>query len=46
VNCHLDVTPMTPFGGCKWSGIGTENGKWGYSEFTELQVVNVTKSPA
>jgi acyl-CoA reductase-like NAD-dependent aldehyde dehydrogenase len=46
VNCHLDVTPATPFGGCKWSGMGVENGKWGYAEFTELQLVNVTKQPA
>jgi len=46
VNCHLDLSPMTPFGGCKWSGIGHENGKWGYDEFTELQLVNVTKAPA
>ena len=43
VNQHLDLTPSTPFGGCKWSGLGYENGKWGYEEFTELQVVNMKK---
>jgi acyl-CoA reductase-like NAD-dependent aldehyde dehydrogenase len=43
VNHHLDVTPYTPFGGCKWSGLGYENGKWGYEEYTELQVVNAKK---
>ncbi|MBI1818261.1 MAG: aldehyde dehydrogenase family protein [Deltaproteobacteria bacterium] len=43
VNQHLDLGPSTPFGGCKWSGIGYENGKWGYQEFTELQVVNTKK---
>ena len=43
VNQHLDLTPATPFGGCKWSGIGYENGKWGYAEFTEMQVVNRKK---
>ncbi|MFN8544084.1 MAG: aldehyde dehydrogenase family protein [Candidatus Binatia bacterium] len=43
VNHHLDITPYAPFGGCKWSGLGHENGKWGYDEFTELQVVNVKK---
>ena len=43
VNQHMDITPFAPFGGCKWSGLGYENGKWGYEEFTELQVVNVRK---
>jgi acyl-CoA reductase-like NAD-dependent aldehyde dehydrogenase len=43
VNQHLDVTPFAPFGGCKWSGLGYENGKWGYQEFTEMQVVNRKK---
>jgi acyl-CoA reductase-like NAD-dependent aldehyde dehydrogenase len=43
VNHHLDLTPATPFGGCKWSGIGYENGKWGYQEFTEIQTVNRKK---
>jgi acyl-CoA reductase-like NAD-dependent aldehyde dehydrogenase len=43
VNHHMDITPYAPFGGCKWSGLGYENGKWGYDEFTELQVVNAKK---
>lgn len=43
VNQHMDITPFAPFGGCKWSGLGYENGKWGYEEFTELQVVNAKK---
>ena len=43
VNQHLDITPIAPFGGAKWSGIGYENGKWGYSEFTAMQTVNVKK---
>ncbi len=43
VNQHLDVTPFAPFGGAKWSGIGYENGKWGYHEFTAMQVVNAKK---
>ena len=30
--------PHQPFGGAKWSGIGVENGPWGYYGFTELQV--------
>jgi acyl-CoA reductase-like NAD-dependent aldehyde dehydrogenase len=43
VNHHMDITPTAPFGGCKWSGLGVENGKWGYHEFTEIQVVNSKK---
>jgi acyl-CoA reductase-like NAD-dependent aldehyde dehydrogenase len=43
VNQHMDVTPIAPFGGSKWSGIGYENGRWGYEAFTELQVVNAAK---
>jgi len=44
VNHHMDITPFTPFGGAKWSGIGYENGRWGYEAFTEMQVVNVKKA--
>jgi len=43
VNQHMDITPFAPFGGCKWSGLGYENGKWGYEEFTDMQVVNAKK---
>ena len=43
VNQHIDLSPMQPFGGHKWSGIGVENGKWGYNEFTAIQVVSVKK---
>jgi acyl-CoA reductase-like NAD-dependent aldehyde dehydrogenase len=43
VNHHMDITPFAPFGGAKWSGIGLENGRWGYEAFTEIQVVNTKK---
>ena len=43
VNHHMDLGPTAPFGGCKWSGLGYENGKWGFEEFTEMQVVNARK---
>jgi len=43
VNHHMDITPYAPFGGAKWSGIGCENGHWGYHEFTSMQVVNAKK---
>lgn len=44
VNQHVDITPFAPFGGCKWSGIGYENGKWGLHEFSEMQVININKN--
>jgi acyl-CoA reductase-like NAD-dependent aldehyde dehydrogenase len=44
VNQHGALTPFAPFGGCKWSGIGYENGRWGLAAFTELQTLAVAKS--
>ena len=38
VNAHLALAPHQPFGGFKWSGLGVENGPWGLSSFTEIQV--------
>jgi acyl-CoA reductase-like NAD-dependent aldehyde dehydrogenase len=38
VNAHLALAPHQPFGGFKWSGVGVENGPWGLSSFTEIQV--------
>lgn len=43
VNQHGALTPFAPFGGCKWSGLGYENGPWGLAAFTELQVLSVAK---
>ena len=43
VNQHLAITPVTPFGGRKWSGIGRENGKWGLSAFLEPFTLNIKK---
>jgi acyl-CoA reductase-like NAD-dependent aldehyde dehydrogenase len=43
VNHHMDLTPFAPFGGAKWSGIGYENGRWGYNEFTAIQTINIKK---
>jgi acyl-CoA reductase-like NAD-dependent aldehyde dehydrogenase len=42
-NTHLALQPNQPFGGAKWSGIGVENGPWGYYGFTELQVLHRSK---
>ncbi len=33
------VTPSSPFGGCKISGIGRENGKYGFFDLTEVKLV-------
>jgi acyl-CoA reductase-like NAD-dependent aldehyde dehydrogenase len=44
VNQHGGLTPHAPFGGCKWSGIGYENGPWGLAGFTELQTIAVARS--
>lgn len=42
INCHGGGTrPDLPFGGHKLSGIGVENGVWGFREFTETQVITV-----
>ena len=43
VNQHLALTPMAPFGGSKWSGMGYINGRWGLEGSTELQVINVKR---
>ncbi|HKP08645.1 MAG TPA: aldehyde dehydrogenase family protein [Microbacterium sp.] len=40
VNHHTrGILPHLPFGGAKWSGIGVENGPWGYEAFTQLQTI-------
>ena len=44
VNSHLAGGPQVPFGGLKWSGIGVENGPWGYHSFTDLQVLHEARS--
>jgi acyl-CoA reductase-like NAD-dependent aldehyde dehydrogenase len=44
VNTHLALSPNQPFGGFKWSGLGVENGPWGLSEFSEIQVVHRSKA--
>jgi len=40
VNTHLALSPMQPFGGFKWSGIGVENGPWGLASFSEIQALH------
>jgi acyl-CoA reductase-like NAD-dependent aldehyde dehydrogenase len=43
VNQHPDFGLDVPFGGAKHSGIGYENGRLGYNEFTRAQVINAKK---
>ncbi|BBC38478.1 hypothetical protein SGFS_097720 [Streptomyces graminofaciens] len=41
INSHGGgVQPNLPFGGHKLSGMGVENGPWGYYSFTETQVIH------
>lgn len=43
VNCHAQIQPNTPFGGCKMSGFGVEFGVEGLLEFTSQQLLFVRK---
>jgi acyl-CoA reductase-like NAD-dependent aldehyde dehydrogenase len=40
INTHGDnAFPRQPFGGVKWSGLGSELGPWGYLAATDTQVI-------
>jgi acyl-CoA reductase-like NAD-dependent aldehyde dehydrogenase len=43
VNKHADIQPHLPFGGAKFSGIGSELGEEGLKEFTQVQVLNMAR---
>ncbi|WP_293906278.1 aldehyde dehydrogenase family protein [Phenylobacterium sp.] len=43
VNKHADLRPDLPFGGAKFSGIGSELGEEGLKEFTQVQVLNMAR---
>lgn len=43
INCHAQIAPNTPFGGCKLSGFGVEFGLAGLLEFTTQQLIYVRK---
>ncbi|KAL2827915.1 Aldehyde/histidinol dehydrogenase [Aspergillus pseudoustus] len=45
INTHFEVEPFAPFGGHKSSGIGTEWGLLGLTQFCNSQTVYVKKSP-
>jgi acyl-CoA reductase-like NAD-dependent aldehyde dehydrogenase len=42
VNKHMDLPFDVPFGGCKQSGIGREQGMAGVEEFTQARIVNAS----
>ncbi|HEX5379493.1 MAG TPA: aldehyde dehydrogenase family protein [Phenylobacterium sp.] len=44
INKHADLAPNVPFGGAKMSGIGTELGEEGLSEFTQMHVINMARA--
>ena len=46
INEAQHVTPATPFGGHKQSGLGVENGAEGFLQYTALQTVVVRKAQA
>ena len=43
INKHADLRPDLPFGGAKFSGIGSELGEEGLKEFTQVQVMNMAR---
>jgi len=43
VNKHADLAPNIPFGGARFSGLGTELGEEGLVEFTQLKIINMAK---
>ncbi len=43
INKHLELAPNIPFGGAKFSGLGTELGEEGLAEFTQLQIINMAR---
>jgi acyl-CoA reductase-like NAD-dependent aldehyde dehydrogenase len=43
INCHSELLPYAPFGGCKMSGFGVEFGQEGLLEYTVPQVLNINK---
>jgi acyl-CoA reductase-like NAD-dependent aldehyde dehydrogenase len=46
VNRLVELPPDIPFGGAKQSGIGRENGIEGMKEYTQVQIVSISKTRA
>lgn len=43
INNHAEVLPHCPFGGCKMSGIGVEFGEEGLLEYTQPQLLSISR---
>ena len=43
INKHCEIAPNIPFGGAKSSGMGVEFAEEGLAEFTQVQIISVTK---
>ena len=43
VNKHGELDPSIPFSGAKQSGLGTELGRDGLEEFTQLRILNIAR---
>jgi acyl-CoA reductase-like NAD-dependent aldehyde dehydrogenase len=43
INKFLSVSPDISFGGAKQSGIGSELGREGLEEFTQVKIINMAK---
>ncbi|XP_051170769.1 aldehyde dehydrogenase 1A1-like [Leptopilina boulardi] len=41
INCYDAITPQTPFGGYKLSGIGRELGEEGLKQYLEVKTINI-----
>ncbi|XP_029663327.1 retinal dehydrogenase 1 [Formica exsecta] len=41
INCYDAITPQTPFGGFKQSGIGRELGEEGLKEYLEIKTISI-----
>jgi acyl-CoA reductase-like NAD-dependent aldehyde dehydrogenase len=45
VNCYNDISPGTPFGGYKKSGIGRENHLLALEAYTQVKTIHVSTNP-
>ncbi len=43
INKHAELAPNIPFGGAKFSGLGTELVEEGLAEFTQLHIINMAR---
>jgi acyl-CoA reductase-like NAD-dependent aldehyde dehydrogenase len=44
VNTHTAISPAMPFGGTKWSGLGTEGSPRGLDGYSDFQVIYRSKN--